>query len=213
MAEVALPDHPVGTEFEEFVTAFMQCSGHFIERNLHERAPGDICELDVVLADHKSEGGSITLVEVKSGKWGLRDLFTLRGKMQYLGVENAALVTLGLHDRQELRQHVADKVGISLSFVETHEQAAQVLKELLGEIAFPNSYIEMWRYSYWLERCLLTSLRELRKRNDEREGPKAVWAYHQALQTNVFQLDMLHRTNRVYSLFSANHLISAKWAH
>lgn len=211
MTTVNLPDYPKGTEFEEFISAYLQCSGRFIERNLHERAPDDVCELDITLTDQKSENATTMIVEVKSGGWKLHDLFTLRGKMHYLGVPEAAFVTLGLPDKPDLLQGVAEKLGIHLACVETHEQAEAALAPHLGDVKCGDADIEIWRYSYWMERSLVEELRRLRKSSD-RVGPTVVWDYYQVLQTNLFQQDMLRRTVGLYRLFMEQPHLAARWS-
>jgi len=212
MPEIRLPEHPRGNEFEEFVSAYMQCWGRFIDRNLHERAPGDICEVDLVLTDHREDSQETALIEVKSGDWGISDIFTLRGKMHFLGVEDAALVTLGIQDRWDLKEHVAKKVGVKLVGVAEHAQAEEALRAAFGEVECLPTDVELWRYSYWVERVLLEELRQLRHTGDTRCGPAVVWEYQQSLQTNVFQRDMLQRTSSIYDLYRKNRHLSARWA-
>lgn len=207
-----LPDCPKGLEFEEFISAFMQCSGRYIERDLHERNPQDICELDISATEHNQDQGQVFVVEVKSGKWGLNDLFTLRGKADFLGVRDVAMVTLGACDAAEHFQYVAERMGIQWFCVESHDQAETVLARYLGSSECDPIDAEVWRYSYWLERALVDQLSELKKTGSGRSGPGVVWRYYQSLQTNMFQLDMLTRTEALYRSFRENCHLSAKWA-
>jgi hypothetical protein len=87
MAGVELPDYPKETEFEEFISAYLQCSGAFVDRQIHEREKTDVLELDIVLTYHDKDRLLTRIAEVKSGSWGCRDLFTLAGWMRYIGVD------------------------------------------------------------------------------------------------------------------------------
>lgn len=213
MTVVKLPDAPRETEFEEFISAFVQCSGRFVERNIRERSPNDICELDIVATDHTDTDSKAIIIEVKSGKCGFNDIFTLKGKAIFLGVADVLLVSLEDAIDRDLKEYVATKVGISVAYVGDHEQAKDALRAFLGDVECLKADTSIWRYAYWIERTLLKQLSKLRKDDPLRKGPRIVWDYFQQLQTNMFQLDMLVRTEKIYSNFSSNPYLTARWAN
>lgn len=43
-----LPDLPIGDEFEEYISAFFQCGGFYMDRKLIERGEDEILELDII---------------------------------------------------------------------------------------------------------------------------------------------------------------------
>ena len=81
MASVSLPELPKGKEFEEYISAFFQSGGNYIERSIIEREVEEVLELDIITTDYCSSTPEIKLVEVKSGGWGFPDLFKVRGWM------------------------------------------------------------------------------------------------------------------------------------
>lgn len=82
---VTLPESPKGEELEDYIAALFQASGHFVEKQIIERDPADILELDIFATDYGPDEVVRRLVEVKGGKWGFTDLFKVVGWMEYLG--------------------------------------------------------------------------------------------------------------------------------
>lgn len=211
MAGIELPEYPKKTEFEEFVSAYLQCGGSYIERQIREQEGTDVLELDVVLTDHAADAAKTKIVEVKSGDWGCGELFKLAGWMKYLSVVDAALVALGANKDEELLASVAGKLDIELGWIAEHAQAETALQPFIGATPIEQDDIDAWRYSYWLERCLEKRLNDLRKCGDGRKAPSRVWEVHRALQSNLFARDMLTRTAALYHSFMENPHLSAKW--
>ena len=83
----SLPDDPRNIELEDYVAAHFAARGAFVETGVTERDPIDILELDTVWTDYRIASPTPRAVEVKSGKWGLGDLFKFYGWTQYLGME------------------------------------------------------------------------------------------------------------------------------
>lgn len=71
MASVELPELPKGKEFEEYISAFFQSGGYYIERNIIEREVEEVLELDIITTDYGSAPPEIQLLEVKSGRLGV----------------------------------------------------------------------------------------------------------------------------------------------
>jgi len=82
-APVKLPDVPKGKELEDFVSAALQASGHYIEKNIEEP---QVMELDIVATEYLSGLPKKKLYEVKSGDWGFPDVFKILGQMLYLDI-------------------------------------------------------------------------------------------------------------------------------
>lgn len=211
MAGVELPDYPKETEFEEFISAYLQCSGAFVDRQIHEREQTDVLELDIVLTYHDKDRLLTRIAEVKSGSWGCRDVFTLAGWMRYVGVGEAILASLGGSKDRDLVEAVAGKLGIGLAWLSTHDEASTALAPfLLGSVANELD-VELWRFAYWLERSLEQRLTDLRRMGGARKGPGHVYDVHKTLQTNLFARDMLTRTASLYRVFSQAPRLAARW--
>lgn len=213
MEGVELPDYPRETEFEEFISAYLQCSGAFVERQIHEREPGDVLELDIVLTYLEKDRLLTRIAEVKSGAWGCRDVFTLAGWMRYLGVEEAILASLGGERDRDLVQPVAAKLGIGLAWLANHEEASRELEPFLEGLTADEDDVSLWRFSYWLERALDQRLRDLRRGSAERKGPAHLYEVHKTLQSNLFALDMLTRTGALYGIFAREPHLAARWGN
>ncbi|MBP7795957.1 MAG: hypothetical protein KA059_04185 [Elusimicrobiales bacterium] len=52
MSSISLPNLPKGKEFEEYISAFFQSGGNYIERNIIEREVEEILELDIIATDY-----------------------------------------------------------------------------------------------------------------------------------------------------------------
>lgn len=210
MPTIQLPEFPRETEFEEFVSAYLQCGGYFVERQIHEQETRDVLELDVVLTAHTASDVGVRIAEVKSGEWGCSDLFKLAGWMRYLGVDEAILASLGAMKDADVLETVASRLNIGLATIETHEDAEEALRAFVG-VKVDSLDVAMWRYAYWLERCLGQRLNDLRK-SGGLVAPQRVYEVHKRLQTNLFAYDMLSRTNSLYDIFRTQPHLAARWA-
>lgn len=92
MAGVTLSDIPTtATELEHYVAALFQAAGYYVEKNLIDRAPSDVLELDVVATDYFDQAPRSRLIEAKGGGWGWTDLFKMLGWMKYLDMSEGTL--------------------------------------------------------------------------------------------------------------------------
>lgn len=65
---VVLTDIPnAGTDLEDYVAALYQATGYYIEKNLVERAPDEVLELDIVATYYHESQSSSMIVEAKGG--------------------------------------------------------------------------------------------------------------------------------------------------
>ena len=212
MPPIILPDHPRQTEFEEFVSAILQCSGAFVERQIKERERRDVLELDVVITYLNEDQNFVRIVEVKSGDWGCEDLFKLAGWMQYLDVSEAILAVLGDHKDREVMDAVAARLGIRLAWIQSHDEAVEALRPFLVDCRVGDLDLGLWRYSYWLERCLGKRLSTLKKTiGSSRKAPARVYDVHRDLQTDLFARDLLTRTAALYETFGREPYLAARW--
>ena len=85
MAELA--QNPKGWELEDYVAAHFVSRGCYVETGVKERNPDELLELDIVWTDYRDEPQSVHPVEVKSGSWGLGEVFKFFGWTKYLGLE------------------------------------------------------------------------------------------------------------------------------
>ena len=88
----SLAKDPKGWELEDFVAAHFVSRGCYVETGVKERNPDEILELDIVWTDYRKEPQVRHPVEVKSGDWGLGDVFKFYGWTRYLGLEPGQFV-------------------------------------------------------------------------------------------------------------------------
>src|SRR3989304_691556 len=118
MAGATLPEFPKGREFEEYVAAVFQAAGYFLERDITEREEIEILQLDSISTDYDNKPPIIRLIEAKSGDWGFKDIFKIKGWMTYLDIEHGTLITSMDRDRFESYQNKSKKMGIDLIFID-----------------------------------------------------------------------------------------------
>ncbi|ANE40849.1 hypothetical protein JM64_01620 [Fervidobacterium ngatamarikiense] len=201
-----------GKDFEDYVAALLQVSGAFVERNI---SGGDILELDIVATNFLNEESSeTTIVEVKSGDWGLTDAFKLKGWMEFLGKEKGLMVysrhfgkTMGI---EKVRSRLA-KIGVELRNVSNDlddwERAMSSLK-LQRNDKICKYDIEIWTKSYKLERKVIECLNSLKKgtsnckftnQDSSPNCAKDIHDYYNTVNNKVFFLeDNVEKLNELY---------------
>jgi len=89
----SLPPLPTDTEFEDYVAAYLQAAGFYLERSIIQREEAEILELDIISTSYaKGKAPSERLIEVKSGGWGFPEIFKVSGWGKYLQLEDLCLV-------------------------------------------------------------------------------------------------------------------------
>lgn len=214
MGSVSLPDLPKGKEFEEYVSAFSQSGGNYIERNIIERDVEEVLELDIIATDYCCSPPEIKLVEVTSGEWGFRDLFKMRGWMDYLNIRKGMFVASKERDNVEFFKEKAQRLDIGLLVVPDLGQSKQALSGLVGTATVDDLDISTWRLSYWVERNLLKRLKQKKRSHPDQRRFKAMEEYIFEVNSGIFFTgNVLERVNRLYSAFQTFPRISAKCAN
>jgi hypothetical protein len=158
MAE--LSKDPKGAELEDLVSAHFASRGCYVETAIKERNPDEILELDVVWTDYRKDPEVKRPVEVKSGDWGLGDVFKFYGWTRYLGLEPGQFIhkeSCGRLDPATLA-HLQKSTGIDFLHVSKPVDAEGHFKAFgLPEPAWPQ-LSQLWRYSFWARRRLRRSL-------------------------------------------------------
>jgi hypothetical protein len=205
MKTVTLPKLPKGKEFEEFVSAFLQCKGCYIERNPAEEG---IVELDIIATDYNSFLPDRSLIEVKSGEWRFKDIFALRGWMDYLGISRGLFIT------QEAKEKVADlqnerarTLNIDFVAIPDLDKAKQKLSRFVDTSTADELDISLWQYSYWIERNMIRRLKDSKKSCKLKKRFGALDEYYTEVNSGIFFAhNIVEKLYRVYSAFY-------KWRH
>jgi hypothetical protein len=211
MPSVSLPDLPKGKEFEEYISAFFQSGGYYIERNIIERGTEEILELDIITTDYRSSPPEIKLFEVKSGDWGFPDLFKLRGWMDYLSISKGIFVASKVRENLDFFKEKAKRLNIDLVVIANLSESKEVLSELMNNTTIEDVDILTWRFSYWVERNLLIRLNHKKKSHANKKCFKALDDYYFEVTSGVFFTEnIVQRAHRLYSTFQKFPHISAK---
>jgi hypothetical protein len=215
MARVALPRIPAsGRDLEDYVAGLFQAAGYFVEKNIRQRDVAEVLELDAVATSYDGPRPTSVLAEAKGGRWGFTDIFKVAGWMAYLGIERGGFF---VKDRAAALTRDAGLVHrtvapLRVSLVDLGDFSDPVAR--FGEGGFRGlvdpDLLEVWRFSYRVERTLLDKLRQDRRAAPDRRGPLAVLVYHDLVNDHAFFLkDPAERLRRLYQAYRAHPKLSA----
>lgn len=211
MATVNLPAIPKEAEFEELIAALMQSSGYYIERRIEQSDQGvQVLELDIITTDYMQSPPEIRIHEVKSGKWGLKDIFKVGGWMRYLDIQAGSFV---VHDNPilEAREKCTDvgsKLGIQFVCVPDVQKPQEIIDQLVERARYNPADVAVWRFSYWLERRILDRLSSQRKSGPQRFP--LLFEHARSITNGVFfQPTIVGRLNALYDAYKRHPHLSA----
>lgn len=176
-----------GDDLEDYVAALFQAAGYFVEKNVTERDPKDILELDLVATTYSGHAPVSILCEAKGGEWGWPDVFKVLGWMRYLRFDRGAVFVKTNSGKDVPR--VAAKTaefGISLVHFGDFSTAVQLFQDAgLGQIP-TDDIIGTWRHSYSIERALLRVVLDGMKGTNPKTCAREIIAYHRLINDGVF---------------------------
>ena len=214
---VSLPEVPKEKEYEEYISAYLQSSGYYIERNIVQRDVEEVLELDIILTDYVPADIGQVLVEIKSGKnWGFPDIFKVRGWMTYLGRHRAlfiATVSKGRADVDGFYIKKSSEMSVDLKIVTKLEDTSIQLVDYLRGRTLEEIDISTWRFAYWIERKLIDRLVKCRRSVQGVSRYEAMFGYYDQLNNSVFfTSNILERIRQLFRNFQRNANLSAKVA-
>lgn len=209
--QISLPSIPKDEFYEDYVAAVLSIGGLFLERRLILNYPINILELDVVTTRLEQNRIEKTLSEIKSGKWGLTDVFKVRGWLDYLKYDKASFVSLNSpNGRNNLYQQVAKTMGIDLIDVQkldTDKLDETSLQQVYGIAQIDKSVYECalptFRYAYCLERLMSEKyLKPLAQNSKDLQAYKKLQKYiYQIHDYTFFENDTHKRLMAVFQAF------------
>lgn len=211
---IELPEKPKGDEYEEFVSAYLQAGGKYVERRLIDRGKEEILELDIMVTEYDAKLPEIALVEIKSGGWGFTEIFKIRGWLDYLGYPKGVLIVQENKDHLTFFQEKGKNLSVEIILNEDLSQTTENLKTLIGNLPVDERDIETIRFSYWLERNLLKLLKNKKKSVQDKQSFKDLDDYYFQISSRAFFTDgIVNRIKYLYRAFSTYPRISAKLAN
>lgn len=209
--QISLPSIPKDEFYEDYVAAVLSIGGLFLERRLILNYPVNILELDVVTTRLEQNRIEKTLSEIKSGKWGLTDVFKVRGWLDYLKYDKASFVSLNSpNGRDNLYQQVAKTMGIDLIDVQkqdTDKLDETSLQQVYGIAQIDKNVYECalptFRYAYCLERLMSEKyLKPLAQNSKDLQAYKKLQKYiYQIHDYTFFENDTHKRLMAVFQAF------------
>ena len=212
MVTVRLPDLPREKEFEEFIAAFFQAHGLYVERNIVDRQEEEVLELDIITTNYEKGGiPDNRLIEVKSGSWGFSDVFKVRGWLDYIKLESGCLIVRKERERSEFFQKISKSIGIDIISIPDISNTAERLKPFISSKETDEIDIACWRFSYWVERALLRLLKIKKKSIHDKKCYSALDRYFSLINDRIFfTRSIIERARMLYESFREYPHISAK---
>jgi hypothetical protein len=203
-----LAEIPRGKELEDFVAALLQCTGHFVEKNVEEP---NVLELDIVTTTYGDGGASRRLFEIKEGSAQFSDVFKVLGWMTYLGLDQGAYVTARAPEdhKLELFESRCGQLGMRFVVIEDHRAAARVF-EAAGFGAADEQLHVIWRFSMWVERNLMRGLRLYAARHEGMQAPREALHYYKLINNGIFMTrDAVERVEKLYEAYRLHPRLTA----
>jgi len=203
-----IPSQPL--ELEDCAAALFQASGHFVERNVVEKDTTEILEMDAVATSYEGDKPTSVIAEAKSGDWGYADLFKIYGWMHYLGIPRGALFVTKMSQGKVLAK-IREKIGgLDMTVIQLDSPN---LAARFKDAGFPpvcdSAAIDLWRFTYAVQRTLIAYLRQCKKRDPSHAGPAAALKYHALVNNEIFfERDLRVRLTRLYAAFTEHPKLS-----
>jgi hypothetical protein len=195
---ISLPELPKGKEFEEYILAYFQSSGFYTERNIEEK---DVLELDIVATEYSPGISDTRLIEVKSGNWGMSDIFKVRGWMDYLNMNNGMFITYKDKENAINDCHLRTSKDLEIELVATNikNKKCPFTSGFTKGKNIEESDLSCWRYSFWLERAMSNKLIHENKSHPTAKRFSFLRSYQQEINNDIFFTQ--NRAKRVLGLY------------
>lgn len=211
-----LPSKPLDQEYEDYIAAYLLCSGYHIERKLiYQEEKVDVLELDIVTTNYSK--GVRNVFEIKSGGWGINDLHKMAGWKTFCPLPSCLVHLREIENAvsgNAAAQKVADKQNIELIYDENASLTAlklsypsQLSKDMTGMMS-------IGRFAFLVERAMEKQMNEFKKANKGQKAPIVLSEYWRVVRNySFFELDPIKRANFLISYSNNNRHLTAKLAN
>ncbi len=210
---ISLPKIPRDKEYEDFIAAILQCGGYYLERGIIHRIKQDVLELDIVSTKFSKENVERTISEVKSGGWGLSDIFKVRGWLDYLGLNKASFIVQQPNQTMEISKNIASKIKVALINNEGLDNSELLDAYSITKENIADEVIESYRYAFALEAEMVLYLRSRSKSDSSKIGFQALEKYLFEINSNSFFVNKpVDRIKKLFDAYIENKNITARIA-
>lgn len=153
---IRLPKDPKDHDYEDQVAAMLLASGYYLEtRLILKRGTEEVLEFDAI-ATPVGDYFNRKVVEVKSGGWGVSDLFKLYGQTLYTHHKGAWLIHKQSVSPTKLEaiSEVCKSVPVKTLYINLHDKATKAASDdIPPSIEMPQDIRNLLFATAWWSRC------------------------------------------------------------
>lgn len=210
---ISLPKIPREKDYEDYISAYLQAGGLYVERSIIHREKEELLELDIITTDFQENNTESNLIEIKSGNWGFSEIFKIRGWMTFLNYEKGNFIVQQSRANFDYFKSKAKELSIELIDNSNLNETHSCLDNFF-EIE-PNPIdIATIRYAYWLERNMLKEIKKNKKSDSSIQGYKELDDYFFEINSSsFFSRNPTKRIERLFNAYLKYKNITAKICH
>lgn len=207
---ITLPEIPKDKDYEDYLCAYLQAGGLYVERSIIHREVEELLELDVLTTEFQHDNTNKLLVEIKGGNWGFNEIFKIRGWMTFLNFDKGCFIVQKSRPSISYFQDKAETLNIKL--IDNSDLAKT--KETLSSfyrIQPDAADVETIRFAYLIERKQLAKIKQLKKKYPDIKSYSNLDDYF--FKTNsgsFFSANPINRINKLFTSFIKHKNITAK---
>lgn len=153
---IRLPKDPKDHDYEDQVAAMLLASGYYLEtRLILKKGTEEVLEFDAI-ATPVNDYFNRKVVEVKSGGWGVSDLFKLYGQTLYTQHKSAWLIHKQSVSPTKLEAiaEVCKSVPVKALYINLHDKATkEASDDIPPSIEMPQDVRNLLFATAWWSRC------------------------------------------------------------
>ena len=203
---IRLPHDAHGYDYEDQICSLLHASGYYLEtRLILKKGTEEVLEFDAIATPVNNYQDRI-VVEVKSGKWGISDVFKLYGQIMYTSEERAWLIHKkpNSETKKQAISEVTESIPVKTLYVNSDDSGNSVsipdgleLDQAIAKTIYTTSW---WSRS--AERIAQSKFKEWCK--GQADPPDIVLSAQQYLASIsdcLFKKNPLSRVNALYSAY------------
>ncbi len=210
---IELPKIPKDKDYEDYLCAYLQAGGLYVERSIIHREVEELLELDILTTDFQQDSADNLLIEIKGGDWGFSDIFKIRGWLTYLHYDEGCFIVQKSRPSISYFQDKAKELNIRLIDNSDLSKTKETLSSFF-KIEPEKAEIETIRFAYLLERKQLAQIKQLKKKYP---GVKSYLNlddyFFKTISGSFFSRDPIRRINKLFDTFIKYKNITAKICH